>query len=402
MSTEENEIFAHAMSMVNCFSLPTVFTTAMELNVFKIINELSKDDGGGGGASPLEISSRLQTENPEAASMVDRMLHLLANYSLLTCSVRTSEGGLVERVYGIGPVSKFFLTEQDGGSLAYLSFLNSHAAHAKARSSLKDAVLEGGVPFEKAHADIDPRFSSIFNKAMASHSIIILKKILETYKGFEGLNSLVDVGGGDGSTLNMIINKYPSIRGINYDLPHVIQHLLPSLGIENIEGNMFEAVPKGDAVLLKFFSSKKRCGASMAGSELFQKWSNFRDSPTFLSTSVLYEEICGSWATLLKLIELQSICHNWNDEQCVTLLKNCYKALPETGKVIIIDPLMPEAAETNFTGKLVAELDITMLISLGGRERTEREFAALSKAAGFSCLKVVSCVYAHSILDVHK
>ena len=50
-----------------------------------------------------------------------------------------------------------------------------------------------------------------------------MKKLLENYKGFEGVSTLVDVGGGIGATLNMIISKHPTIKGINFDLPHVIQ-----------------------------------------------------------------------------------------------------------------------------------------------------------------------------------
>lgn len=95
---------------------------------------------------------------------------------------------------------------------------------------MKEAVLEGGIPFNKAYGmtafeyhGTDPRFNKVFNKGMSDHSTITMKKILETYKGFEGLTSLVDVGGGTGAVVNMIVSKYPSIKGINFDLPHVIE-----------------------------------------------------------------------------------------------------------------------------------------------------------------------------------
>lgn len=95
---------------------------------------------------------------------------------------------------------------------------------------MKDAVLEGGIPFNKAYGmtafeyhGTDPRFNKVFNKGMADHSTITMKKILENYKGFEGLKSLVDVGGGTGAVVNMIVSKYPTIKGINFDLPHVIE-----------------------------------------------------------------------------------------------------------------------------------------------------------------------------------
>jgi hypothetical protein len=99
------------------------------------------------------------------------------------------------------------------------------------RLHLKDAVLEEGNLFEKLHGisifqylKADPTLNKLFNKAMADLSEITMKKVLETYKGFEGVSVLVDVAGGTGATLNKIISKYPSIKGINFDLPYVIQH----------------------------------------------------------------------------------------------------------------------------------------------------------------------------------
>lgn len=80
----------------------------------------------------------------------------------------------------------------------------------------------------------DLRFNKVFNKGMSDHSTITMKKILETYKGFEGLTSVVDVGGGIGAVLSMIVAKYPSIKGINFDLPHVIEVAPSYPGIDTV------------------------------------------------------------------------------------------------------------------------------------------------------------------------
>lgn len=92
-------------------------------------------------------------------------------------------------------------------------------------------MIEGGVPFEKVYGTSifdypsrDARFNVLFNNAMVSHTSIVIKEILECYHGFENLKQLVDVGGGLGVTLNMIASKHPAIKGINFDLPHVIRH----------------------------------------------------------------------------------------------------------------------------------------------------------------------------------
>ena len=94
---------------------------------------------------------------------------------------------------------------------------------------MKDVVLDGGIPFNKTYGmtafeyhGTDPRFNKIFNKGMSDHSTITMKNLLESYNGFKGLKSVVDVGGGTGAFLSMIVSKYPSIKGINFDLPHVI------------------------------------------------------------------------------------------------------------------------------------------------------------------------------------
>jgi caffeic acid 3-O-methyltransferase len=72
------------------------------------------------------------------------------------------------------------------------------------------------------------RLGALFDHAMAQHSVILVSKMLERFQGFDGVQQLVDVGGGDGSTLGMITSRYKHIRGINYDLPHVISQA-PSL-----------------------------------------------------------------------------------------------------------------------------------------------------------------------------
>ncbi|KAM4105989.1 hypothetical protein ACJW30_04G029600 [Castanea mollissima] len=133
----------------------------------------------------------------------------------------------------------------------------------------------------------------------------------------------------------MIISKYPSVKGINFDLPQVIQHAPSYPGIEHVGGDMYVSVPKGDAIMIK------------------------------------------------------GTCHNWNDEQCIKLLKNCNNALPEIGKVIIMDLIMPEAPEASNAAKYVSMLDNAMFIQPGGKERTEKEFEALSKASGFSGFKII-------------
>ena len=116
---------------------------------------------------------------------------------------------------------------------------------------MKEAVLEGGIPFNKVHGlhafeypSKDSRFNHIFNKAMISHTTLVINKVLDKYKGFEDLKELVDVGGGLGLTLKMIRSKYPNIKSINFNFSHVIQDASPYPG-----ASLF-LVPNTDFIIL--------------------------------------------------------------------------------------------------------------------------------------------------------
>ncbi|XP_043708578.1 caffeic acid 3-O-methyltransferase-like isoform X1 [Telopea speciosissima] len=221
---------------------------------------------------------------------------------------------------------------------------------------LKDAVLEGGIPFNKAHGmqiyeylGMDPKFNEIFNKTMLNLSISVMKGILEIYGGFEKANVVVDVGGGLGENIDLITSKYPMIKGINFDLPHVIAAAPAYTGVEHVAGDMFLGVPKGDIILLKM------------------------------------------------------ILHNWSDNHCLKLLKNCYEALPEDGKVIVVETLLSPVPETNLLAKEAFRTDLLMMTQhIGGKERTEKDYRALAMDAGFNGCRLISRVFVSSVLEFHK
>ncbi|XP_074380557.1 caffeic acid 3-O-methyltransferase-like isoform X1 [Apium graveolens] len=180
-------------------------------------------------------------------------------YSVLKCELNELANGQVERRYGVTNVCKFLTENADGVSMAPLTLLNMDKIMMESWYYLKDAVVDRGLPFDKAfgmnvydYSGTDPRFNKVFNQAMKNHSTIIIKKILEKYDGFKGLGTLVDVGGGTGATLSSIISKHPTIKGINFDLPHVVEDA-PSYntGVEHVGGDMFASVPTGDAIFLK-------------------------------------------------------------------------------------------------------------------------------------------------------
>ncbi|KAJ4958252.1 hypothetical protein NE237_025363 [Protea cynaroides] len=205
---EEEEACPCKMQLVSSLILPMVSRSVIELGILDIIGKV----GPRAEISSSEITSQL-SQNLDAPVMVDRALHLLASYSVVTCSLKRYEDGRVERFY------------------------------------MKDAILEGGILFYKVYGmlafdyqAVDPRYNLLFNEAM---------------KGLKGLNSVVDVEGGFAIALRKITSMYPSIRGFNFDLPYVIAKV-PSypdnffiIYYYHVGGNMFESIPKADAIFMK-------------------------------------------------------------------------------------------------------------------------------------------------------
>ncbi|GLT77832.1 hypothetical protein SLA2020_493880 [Shorea laevis] len=406
INKEDDDAFLYAMLLSTSHILPMVLNAAIELNVFDIIASRANVDGY---MSTSEIASQLPTKNPDAPSLLDRMLRLLASHSLLTSSIHTCEDGRVERLYGLSPAAKFYVQNEDGGYLGSLALLSFPRKAAEVWFHLKDAILEEGNLFKNVYGiscfqyfGADPTLNTLFNKAMADLSGITMKKVLETYKGFEGVSLVVDVAGGTGATLNTIISKYPSIKGINFDLPHVIKQVssYPASDVQETSppyrrwgmGVFWSwSIPK-DVFLVKY----SRFVFVYIG--LVRARSNFIYAGIEHVGGDMYESVPRGDAIMIKVI-----CHNWSDGHCIKLLKNCNKALQQNGKVIIIDYLMLEAVESSDAAKYVSTLDNNMLVNLGGKERTEKEFKALSKSSGFSAFHVICHVYnVLGVIELHK
>ena len=100
------------------------------------------------------------------------------------------------------------------------------------RGDAKDAILDpdvknlfqsiNGTSFYQ-YTKTNKGLNDIFNQAMGQSGPLEIKRILKLYKGFEGVSTLVDVGGGVGETLKLILSQYPSIKGVNFDLPQAVQ-----------------------------------------------------------------------------------------------------------------------------------------------------------------------------------
>ncbi|GLJ07333.1 hypothetical protein SUGI_0064630 [Cryptomeria japonica] len=228
-----------------------------------------------------QIAAELPTQKPDVNCLF-RILRFLVAKNFFRAETSEREN---EVRYGLTPASKWMLKDGASLSMSAMLLMQDDVRSVAPLHHLNECILEGGVAFEKAHglqswdyAVAHPQYSDLFNQAMACNANIVMKAILSKYEGFQGLNSLVDVGGGIGATVGEIVKAHPTINGINYDLPHVIATAPHFTGVKHVGGDMFKEVPSADAV--------------------FMKW----------------------------------VLHDWGDEDCVKILKQCRKAIPETGK----------------------------------------------------------------------
>lgn len=169
---------------------------------------------------------------------------------------------------------------------------------------------------------------------------------------FSSFGVLADVGGGNGSLLTTVLKKNPSLKGMLYDLPGVTERAKASLqaaGVlarcQVVGGSFFESVPAGaDAYLMRH------------------------------------------------------IIHDWDDEKCITILKNIHSVIKPDGKLLVVEGVIPPGNDPNF-GKL---LDLTMLTIPGGKERTEAEYRELFAAGGFTLTRIVPTEAEVSVIEGMK
>lgn len=193
-----------------------------------------------------------------------------------------------------------------------------------------------------------PEEASAFSEAMVGFHGAEPPAVARAYD-FSTFKTVVDVGGATGNMLAAILSRHPEPRGVLYDRPHVVRDapaLLAARGVAErvrIEpGNFFEGVPAGgDAYVLSH------------------------------------------------------IIHDWNEEQCLTILGHCRRAMKPEARLLIVETVLPPG-DTPHPGKM---LDMVMLVLPGGQERTAVEYEDLLGKAGFRLARVVPTESMVSIVE---
>jgi hypothetical protein len=187
----------------------------------------------------------------------------------------------------------------------------------------------------------NPRALEEFGETLKAHSAVANRGVIERYD-FGGIRTLVDVGAGYGPLTIAVLERYPEIRGVVFDLPEVVEAAPTQLPVESesvarrlsyVAGDMFRDVPHADAFVLKL------------------------------------------------------ILHDWDDASCARILENVCARLDRGGRVIAIDNVMPPLGDVSDVPQKL--LDVNMMLLLPGKERTRVEWEALYRGAGLAITAMV-------------
>lgn len=183
-----------------------------------------------------------------------------------------------------------------------------------------------------------PDESAVFNEGMTGFTSSISVAVAEAFD-FSAFGTIVDVGGGHGVMLTTLLQKFPKLKGIVFDAPHVAEGAAEPIRAAGLAdrlraegGDFFKAVPRGgDAYLMKH------------------------------------------------------IIHDWPDDKAATILENCRQAANRGAKLLLVELVLKPGNEPDL-GKI---LDLEMMALPSGRERTEAEYAKLLAGAGWKLTRVV-------------
>jgi len=300
-----------------------------------------------------------------------RVLTVSGTFTIIQPSAETmsSESDGREPVYKLTTASSL-LVSSESSAAASLSPMLNHVLSPFRDSPLsmglaawfrhdEDEQAPGMCPFTLMYGTTlwevcrrDDAINALFNNAMAADSNFLMQILLKEFSQvFHGIDSLVDVAGGVGGATMAIAAAFPCLKCTVLDLPHVVAKA-PSSSIGNVQfvgGDMFESIPPANVVLLKW------------------------------------------------------ILHDWSNDECIKILKNCKQAIPSRdagGKIIIIDVVV--GSDSSDTKLLETQVIYDLhLMKIGGVERDEQEWKKIFLEAGFKDYKIMPILGLRSIIELY-
>ncbi|MCL7035136.1 hypothetical protein MKW94_030493 [Papaver nudicaule] len=335
---QENQ--AKIWKQIYGFAEPLVLKCAVQLEIAETLHSNVKP------MSLSELASKLPVQ-PVNEDRLHRIMRYLVHMKLFNKDESTHK-------YSMAPPSKYLLRGWEKSMVDTILCITDKVFLAPL-NHLSDGLAGNCDAFEKAwgktiwdYMSENPEKNQLFNASMACDTRLVTSALVTEGKSIfsDGINTLVDVGGGTGTAVKAISNAFPDIKCTIYDLPHVIADSPEIPNVTKISGDMFKSVPNADAIFMK------------------------------------------------------CILHDWNDEECIQILKRCKEALPKEGRVIIVDIVL-DRDSTHPYAKIRLTYDLEMMLTTGGKERTEEEWKKLIDAAGFASYKITQLSAVQSVIEAY-
>lgn len=212
---------------------------------------------------------------------------------------------------------------------------------------IRHSVLTGEPAFDQMYGTSiyqylseHPDQAATFGAAVASFHAQGIAQIAEAHD-FSRYGTVVDVGGGTGALLAAILRAHPTVHGVLFDRPEVVEQAALAGNVELVGGDFFESVPSGDAYVVK------------------------------------------------------SCLHNFPDDQAIAILRVIRHAMPDHGTLLVAETIIPAGSGPHY-----AKLDdVEMLVIAGGADRDQHEYTELLAAAGFTVRGVTPCGDRFSLIE---
>jgi len=288
------------------------------------------------GPKPVEeLAKATETDAPS----LYRVLRALASLGIFT------EQG--DRVFAMTPAAELLRSDVPN-SMRDVAIFWGEDWHWEVWGKILYSVRTGKSAWAQMHGDDvfayfekNPEAGSIFNRAMSSFSGVATKAVVDAYD-FSSIGTLIDIAGGHGRLITGVLEAYPSMRGVLFDLPHVIAGAQRIDRCEYVGGDFFTSVPSGGEAYI-----------------------------------------------------MKSIIHDWDDERALKILQNIRQAMRPDARVLLVEAVIANGNNQDF-GKLI---DLEMLVSPGGKERTAAEYEELFTRAGLRLTRIVPTKSPFSVIE---
>lgn len=262
--------------------------------------------------------------------------------------------------FELTPMAKLLQSDVPGSTRA-AAILAGEEWYLQSWGNLFNAIKTGVSAFENKfemkmpdYIAQNPESGKKLRDAIICYSLMINRAVVDAYD-FSSISKLVDVGGGQGTLLAVVLKANPNMTGVLFGSPSANKHIKEENNFlaqelasrcEIVSGDFLESLPSGgDAYIFK------------------------------------------------------QVIHNLDDDRAIKVLQNCYRAMPTNGKLLVVDPIIPPGNEPSFT-KL---LDVQMMVSNSSAHiRTANEFQELFTKVGFQVANIIPTQSPCSIIEGFK